>query len=672
MTSGIFYYKLESNYSDDITKNCKLTINEIDHNFKTLKDNDISAATFSDGALVLTKNDGDSIIVPLGSSVGENLVYDLNVDADPSESGVTLTISYKDNEGEKTTILPNILTVDDIDVGVLSKVIRDNTLRGIGTMTSPLGIAGTEKTGMLAPALKFLDLTEGGELPEETKANTRYVTKELVNDYGYLYNGNGVNKIIQKLDDIYDTEQIYKEVKGRSYYWHVPTKEDWDRLLNSVEPCEYRNHGSEACHVELGKVAGKYLKTQCGWVGQEACNCASTRPYTGCSTDLINSGATDDTNPYPSEDNISPIGIDKFGMSILPAGISEISRNIPRPDYFTEKAAFWSTSHVHGDESQDFYVKVFEHDKGGVYQEAECPEHYFSVRLVKDFDGENFRDAEYIDGVLYKCVLMAESGQVWLQANFANKNGFVPYDPEVCVEPDYLKPNNGEDITENRAEIFINEYNGHAWERRVMEEGETIVIENPCFDHSSGTTTTICWHDSHGEEHCIEVEIPKISQNNLEYRVYTDGENCDKTLINTDEILVERVLHTLVPMLEQEREERIEADELLDNKINEEIAAREASDEVFSGAIDSLSAASEAFSGAIDVLSAASDVFSGEIDTIKEDISIIDGQLIDWSQNPFDIKAAVSSDENNIVLPTKDGNEDHYIKINFDGNFGEI
>ena len=44
--NGLYYYKLVSPYPEDVTKNCKLTINEIDHNFVTLKDNDIKKAEF--------------------------------------------------------------------------------------------------------------------------------------------------------------------------------------------------------------------------------------------------------------------------------------------------------------------------------------------------------------------------------------------------------------------------------------------------------------------------------------------------------------------------------------------------------------------------------------------------------------------------------------------------
>ena len=46
MSKGLYYYKLQSPYPEDVTKNCKLTINEIDSNFLSLKDEDIKSAVF--------------------------------------------------------------------------------------------------------------------------------------------------------------------------------------------------------------------------------------------------------------------------------------------------------------------------------------------------------------------------------------------------------------------------------------------------------------------------------------------------------------------------------------------------------------------------------------------------------------------------------------------------
>ena len=719
--TGLYYYKLVSEYPEDVTKNCKLTINEIDSNFKVLKDTDIKEAEFvrdenckkSAGTLVITRNNGDKIIVPIDTTVCmENYAYDLKVDVSEGVSGDTLTISYRDNSGETLVSLDNVITADNlIDVigsDVLTKVITDNSLKGLGTMSSPLGLAGIEKTGMLAPAIKLLDLTDGSKLPTVAKEGTRYVTREKVSDYGYLYNGAGVEKISGLLDQLYLRDEIYKEVSDRDFYWRVPSKADWDKLLNSIEPCEYQNHNSAACHKELGKLASKYLKSECGWTWQEPCDCVNSKPYGGCDYPLSGSQNEYDYlyDENPDEKEIDPRGVDKYGMGILPAGIDTWNKSYGRPETtgFGSRTAMWTTTHVADDPTQDIYIKIFQDDMAGVYQVAECPDPYYSIRLVKDYDGSNYREVEYIDGIAYKAVLFPESKQIWLASNVANINGLIGYN-EVTgnTEPDYLVPNNGEGIDNERIEMFINEYNGRYWEKKVMNEGVTIVIQNPCYDSASGFTAEYSWYDDKGEKHTIIIDIPKVAQENVEYRVYL--EDCDKVLKNTDDLVVERVLAILLPLIEKERFERIEADIALSGAIDdlrdeleEEISARTEADEVLSGAIDSLSAALEteieerisadtelweALEEEISARTEADEVLSGAIDTLREDLDAeieraisaeteIDGQLVDWSKNPFIMKAATDDEEFNLLLESKDGNLDHFIKIKFDGNFGEF
>ena len=190
MAKGLYFYKLQSPYPEDVTKNCKLTINEIDSNFLALKDMDIKTAEFirESKTLVLTRNNGEKLIVPL-----TDVTYNLNVETSCSESGKSITISYDCVDGPKTIVIDNLVTIDTLKgmIGhdILTKVITDGTLKGDGTIDSPLGINGVERTGMYAPVKGKIDLTNGGSLPEVAKLGTRYVTVEYVNDYGYLYNG---------------------------------------------------------------------------------------------------------------------------------------------------------------------------------------------------------------------------------------------------------------------------------------------------------------------------------------------------------------------------------------------------------------------------------------------------------------------------------------------------
>ena len=778
MAESLYFYKLVSPYgTEDTTLDCRLSINQIDSNFLTLKDYDIKTAEFvrDEKTLVLTRNNGEKLIVPL-----TDVTYNLETNVDCGESGVTLTISYDGTDGVKSVTIPNILTADNlmsiIGSDILTKVITDGTLKGNGTIDAPLGIAGVEKTGMLGSVKEVFDLTDGGTLPEVAKLGTRYVTKEYVSDYGYLYNGAGLYKIQQKLDALYGQKTRKFQENERRYGWRVPSKADWDVLLNSIEPCEYQNHNSAKCHVELGKYAGKFLKSECGWLGQPDCECTVTKPATGCSygeDEYVTDGSGYTEGDVPAYSPESPVGVDKYGMAVLPSGVASLDTfGRPQAFNFKEQAAFWTTTSVYDDADQDVYVKIFDWNKGGVTQVAECPNPYYSVRLVKDYNGSNYYDSEYIDGVLYKTILFPESGQIWLASNYADTEGLIAY-AQGGETPDYLKVNNGE-VLENRVEMFINEWNGNYWEKKIMHEGDTVVVENPCFDQSSGTTSEVCWLDKEGVKHCIEIEIPKVSQRNLEYRVYTEDEGCNKVLVNTDDLVVERVVDIIVPMIELEREERIDADNELsdmitaeqeerisgdtelwealedeanarietdgqlwdaisqeasartdvdnqlwdaisqetsartdvDNQlwdainneiqertdvdeqlwtaINNEAHARETADNLLWEAIEAEAARAQeveaelwdGISGETARAQAAeaelSDAISNEIERATGRENEIDGQLIDWSQSPFTLSAAVGKNQNNLTLKTKDGNGEHFIKINFVGSFGKI
>lgn len=561
MSKGLYYYKLQSPYPEDVTKNCKLTINEIDSNFLSLKDEDIKSAVFDkeSKAVILTRNDGDTIAVDLSDAT-----YNLNVDKDCTDSGVTLTITFDGKNGQESFTINNIVTADTfknvIENNVLSKVITDGTLKGDGTVTSPLGLNGTEKTGVLAPVKEVIDLTNGRKLPTAAKKGTRYLTIEYINDYGYLYNVAALSKI---------SNAAKADGKG----WRVPSKADWDALLNSIEPCSYANHETASCHAELGRYAGKYLKSECGWVGQEDCSCTSTKPMNGCelpSTDNSYVDAGDSTVPSQTID--TPKGIDKYGFGIFPSGYAMLD-GYNRPSFrdYKNTAIFWTTSHVYGDENQDIYVKKFDWNKSGVMQEAQCPTHYLSVRLVKDYDGSNYFDTEYIDGVAYKTVLMPKSKQVWLASNYAKKEGFIKY-TEGGEVPEVVDVNNGQ-VRDNRKVMFINEWNGDYWEKRPMNEGETVIVEDNCSMSGSSEVKTICWSNEDGDKECVEVEIPTVVQNNLSYRVYTT-ENCDQALVNVDDLATERILNTIIPIIENERNERLESESEIRLAISAETQAR--------------------------------------------------------------------------------------------------
>lgn len=789
---GLYYYKLQSPYPEDVTKNCKLTINEIDSNFLSLKDEDIKSAEFiyDDGdannkSLILTRNNGEKLIVPL-----TDVTYNLNVDTECGESGTTLTIEYDGKDGFKKFKITDIVTADKlmklVGDNVLTRVITDGTLRGDGTMAHPLGINGVEKTGMYAPVKAKIDLTNGGKLPEVAKLGTRYVTVEYVNDYGYLYNGAGLDKI---------SANVAEEGHG----WRVPSKADWDLLLNSIEPCKaFQNHESARCHVELGKLAGKYLKSECGWLGQDPCECYPTKPTTGCSfeqeaCDVDEDYISDPTSEYPTDKKISPLGVDKYGMAILPAGMVGLDAyDRPQADAFQAQAFFWTTTHVHGDAEQDRYVKEFSYKKSGVIQEAECPSPFYSVRLVKDYDGCNYFDSEYIDGVLYKTILFPKTSQIWLATNYAKKEGFIPADGHQ-EGAELAEVNNGE-VLEKRKALFLNEWNGYYWEKKQMNEGDTVVVENPC-EAVDVKEITYCWRTNFNieesesecdgevpvddveplnDQECETITIEREAQNNVEYRVYTE-DGCSQDLYNTDDLVVERLLKLVLPVIIKEKEDRISADTeirqeiyiekmerisadteiiealsaetearisgdtdlwealaeeaatreeedaRLDGKIEDEISrAKQAEADLWEGLNNEISRAISAetsLSGAIDTEIARAIAeeqrldekidaeiaraegeeqrieskldqeierateredeielkLDEEIERAKATEDEISGLTIDTSEDyKFKVSTLPSESEYNLILKSKDGIDGHFIKIKFDGNFGEI
>ena len=112
MAKGLYYYKLQSPYPEDVTKNCKLTINEIDSNFLSLKDEDIKSADFDreSKTLVLTRNNGEKLIVVL-----DDAAYDLNIDANCSDEGVTLSVYYDGKNGVKQFKVDHLITLEMLE-----------------------------------------------------------------------------------------------------------------------------------------------------------------------------------------------------------------------------------------------------------------------------------------------------------------------------------------------------------------------------------------------------------------------------------------------------------------------------------------------------------------------------------------------------------------------------
>ncbi len=516
----IIYYKLDSPYTEDYTKNCGLQGNEIDSNFFNLKEMDIISVDWdaTKKELVLTRVNGEELRV---KDLYENIEKDFK----------TFEFSYDSNLGILSIVTPvGKQEIKGFFVEDKITVANDATLVGGGCLSNPLGIAPTFQTGTYKPVKNIID-TPKGETPEKflnslkPVKGDRYVTKEYVGKFGRLYEYNGVKKLAEDLTKI-------------SSEWRIPTKTDWDVMLTCVEGCICRTdvnpwHDDLDSNENLGRYAGKRLKTKEYW--------------------KENTEETKKDSNYDENYSYSTEGTDSVGFSVLPLGYGDEHGN-PSKGY-GKYSAFW-TSTVE-DNNNSMYTKRFYYDKNTVFQTSSEPTERLSLRLVKTFNGRNFNNTEIINGMTYPCVLVSVPseikdgtiysaddkkdtnlyGTVWTQINIGfNNPDYLP--KEEIQDTEWIDK---EDFT---VRYFINDWNGKEWTKHELKEGESIVVTE---------------------------EFNGVSMH--EWRVIK-GENGNNEIIDTVLILkeelekqFEKTHGDLKALFEKESQERKDADNILDGKI---------------------------------------------------------------------------------------------------------
>ena len=401
---GIYYYK-HAGYpgTEDETLNHSLTGAQIDGNFYFLEGNDIKDVAFEENALTVTKVNNEKTTVDL-SSLAE--ITELDFD----EKTGTLTI--------RTATQPEGISVN----GFLSldsdlHIATDNTIKGNGTPAKPLGIADTEKTGQFAPADTYIDLTEypAAVLSNGVEPGYRVVTKEIVGNFGLLYTLDAA----KALDDY---------LKDTNTGWHVPTREEWAEMLNSVEdPCgiEVSDHYSTESDVLLGKTAGEQLKSKLYW-----------------------------------NEETSGESRDCYGFSALPLGSTDEEGT--EPAELGTQAIFWTLSEE--ETKQQYYVRGFMAGTPKVYQSTWDKARYAAVRLVKDTK-EDYHQSVVINGMTLPCVQMPD-GSIWTATNAA-----FPMRGSKSLQV-------WETLTGGTSvKFFINTFDGKEWTKRELADGSSIVIK---------------------------------------------------------------------------------------------------------------------------------------------------------------------------------------------------
>lgn len=444
---GLYFYKLVSPYKEDTTKDCKLTVNEIDHNFFTLKEASIVDVYLEEGTqkLVLVCKNGDKLVADMSALVPNT---EFKVEYDTVNGILTLTHAGQVN------VIDKLVTMDNAAETIVKYTVADGTLCGAGREDSPLGLNPMEKTSTFKAVKQVINRVKGDSLPSSKVAvkGDRYLTYEETSVFGYLYNFHDVQEIADDLTN----------------GWRIPTKEDWDNMLNAVEMCDGdRTHDSLSCNSMLGQYAGTFLKAAYLWDGcenrEEIDTLMGNEGRAEYYDDLVeNDGLKEPIAPKKNPKHTK--GIDKYGLGILGAGYGD---GYQMMEYFGRRGKYWTNTMSH---VTDVYTKRFDCDKSGVIQLAENPRSVCSLRLVKDYNGHNYTGTDSILGVTYNTSLMpslntSHGYTIWTSSNIAAyQQKYHPVEPQAG------------DSKEMRKAYFMNEWDGEEWIKKELLEGDTLVI----------------------------------------------------------------------------------------------------------------------------------------------------------------------------------------------------
>ena len=457
MINGITYYKLKSPYNGDITKNCSVSGIEIDNNFFTLEGRDVKSITVDGTDIVLNLLNGEQL---KAIDVLDNFITNISFD---KENGI---LKAYHNNGDVEEFDGFVSIHEHNDHKHLDTVASNETLNGKGTNESPLKLAEAYKTGQFKPVDKIVT----DKMTEKPFVGERVLVSEERSAYGLLYNYSEVIQIACELDNTHSK-------------WRIPSKEDWDDMLNAIEPChEDKNHSKSTPDRYFGKWAGKLLKSQYYWKDNEGCECdckddadeEMNKCHCGkhCICKPTYCGEFDTCHFKAGKCNTQ--GIDKYGFTVLPSGYTDDGGIM---NYFGERACFWTSTNM---EYTNIFTKRFEFNSNKVYQGIVPSRCRMSLRLVKDYTGDNYTENENILGQNYPTVLMPSSKNgkaVWTSIN-------VYYTSPSCKGchcccngmNDNLDPiPNPNDILIKK--YYIDEWNGFRWLRNEFKEGDSVVVK---------------------------------------------------------------------------------------------------------------------------------------------------------------------------------------------------
>ena len=572
----LILYQAKSPYPGDITKNCALTGKEVDNNFLNLKGEDIETIYLDEETKKLTFvrfKDG------LKNCNGETIEARIEVDL----TALEYVTGYKYEDGVIKITYSNGKTAEMSVEAFGMAVATDSTISGNGSKSKPLSISQAMRTGQYKPVNGIIDIANGERLPETAVDGEGYVTHEIKSDFGMFYTSDQA----LLLDGI---------LRMENSEWRVPSKKDWDKLLNYLEECDrYKNHSlrSESDIDARGMVLGNLA----GWKAKSLDT--EEADYWIC-------GGTNNADFL----RIYPTG----SFSALTGAYSG----------FGDHAHFWTVTE--GDMScRNFYSKKFVDLRGTVTQIEAMPASKLTIRLVKDFIGDNYHKFEEIHGRLYETKLVAseseECNQVWTMVNvdiFDYEHDLVPTpmpeDATTAITTDYA--------------YYINRWDGYKWDKVEMTEGDCVVIlGDACGEMAEYRLEcgVLVNRDKFWQDQIDELTSAATAATEAIEELREDVDELSARTEALEEIVGDGLSGTtltdaiidLREDLEAEISARTEGDEYLQEEIDDEVSARTAADEFLQEEVEELSGTTEELREDVDALSATTEELRADVDELS-------------------------------------------------------
>lgn len=209
------------NIPDDITKDCKLTMQDLDDNFLTLKDFDIKEGYYDieKNEIHLVRNNPDlpHVIIPMTGTTTppeENpeeetpQVIDQSVKATINNENGSITLTWLDTNGQEVTAI--------VQPYVDKEALKP---KNIATVVPEIDKAITKNESF---QLVY-------DYPLLPKYGDRYILTKKVSVCGILYSYNVVG-------------QISENLASECLIWRIPSLEDYETLINNLN-CPEGNEG---------------------------------------------------------------------------------------------------------------------------------------------------------------------------------------------------------------------------------------------------------------------------------------------------------------------------------------------------------------------------------------------------------------------------------------------